>query len=142
LAAAEAMVVLASATTERRIPLNEFYTGYRRTVRRNDELIVALEVPRVDGQQYFRKVGTRAAQAIAKVVMAAVRSPTPRIAVGSVAPTVLRLSRTESVLSSGGTLDDAVRVLEQEIQPIDDVRSTAAYRREVAGNVLRQFWKA
>ncbi len=140
LAAAEATVVLASATGERRVPLNDFYAGYRRSVRRADELIVAVEVPRVEGQQYFRKVGTRAAQAIAKVVMAAVRSPTPRIAVGSVAPTVLRLTRTESVLSSGGTIDDAVRALELEIQPIDDVRSTAAYRRQVAGNVLRQFW--
>src|SRR5689334_22230349 len=74
LAAADAFVVLRSATAERRVPLTSFYTGYRATVRRPDELITAVEVPRVEGRQWFRKVGTRAAQAISKVVIAAVRS--------------------------------------------------------------------
>src|SRR5918992_1846014 len=85
LAAAEAVVVLRSASGERRVPFTSFFTGYRTTVRRADELIVALEIPPVDGRQWFRKVGTRAAQAISKIVMAAVRAPSPRIALGSVA---------------------------------------------------------
>jgi CO/xanthine dehydrogenase FAD-binding subunit len=75
LSATDAIVVLRSAGGERRIPVNSFYTGYRQTVMRPDELIVAVEIPRVEGKQWFRKVGTRAAQAISKIVMAVVRSP-------------------------------------------------------------------
>lgn len=140
LAAAEAVVVLRSVDAERRVRFGEFYTGYRRTVRSPDELIVALEVPPVEGVQWFRKVGTRAAQAISKVVMAAVRGPEPRIALGSVAPTVVRVPRAERVLAAGESLEDAVSALREEIAPIDDLRSTADYRRDVAANLLRRFW--
>jgi CO/xanthine dehydrogenase FAD-binding subunit len=139
LAAAEAVVVLASADGERRVPFTGFYPGYRRTVMRPDELIVAIEIPPVPGKQWFRKVGTRAAQAISKVVMAAVRDERPRIALGSVAPTVVRASRTEAALASGSELAEAQRVLSEEIHPIDDFRSTAAYRRRVSANLLAQF---
>jgi CO/xanthine dehydrogenase FAD-binding subunit len=140
LAVAEAVVVLRSVDAERRVPFANFYTGYRGTVRQPDELIVAFEVPPVEGRQWFRKVGTRAAQAISKVVMAAVRGPRPRIALGSVAPTVIRLSGVERVLADGATMDEAVRRLHQDIHPIDDLRSTADYRRDVAANLLRRFW--
>jgi CO/xanthine dehydrogenase FAD-binding subunit len=105
-----------------------------------DELIVAIEVPPIAGTQWFRKVGTRAAQAISKVVMAGVRAPQPRLALGSVAPTVVRLPKTEVALGSGVALEEACRVLGQEIAPIDDMRSTADYRRRVAQNLLRRFW--
>jgi len=142
LAAAEATVVLASADGERRVPFTAFYTGYRVSVRRPDELVAAVEVPPVEGRQWFRKVGTRAAQAISKVVMAAVRNGAPRIALGSVAPTVVRLPRTEAALGSGATVAEAQQVLRSEITPIDDVRSTAAYRMQVAENLLRAFWSA
>lgn len=140
LAATEAIVVLRSADGVRRVRFNEFYTGYRKTVMRPDELVVAIEIPPVDGQQWFRKVGTRAAQAISKIVMAAVRAPHPRIALGSVAPTVVRAVRTEEVLAAGGTPDEAAAALLGEIAPIDDIRSTAEYRRRVACNLLRAFW--
>jgi xanthine dehydrogenase small subunit len=140
LAVAEAMVVLQSLDGERRVPFGEFYTGYRASVRRPEELIVGFEIPPVEGRQWFRKVGTRAAQAISKVVMAAVRGPQPRIALGSVAPTVIRLSRVEQALAAGAGIDDAVRRLDEDIRPIDDLRSTATYRRDVAANLLRRFW--
>ena len=140
LAAVDAVIVLRSADAERRVPFAEFYTGYRTTVRRADELIVAVEVPRVEGTQWFRKVGTRAAQAISKVVMAAVRAERPQIAFGSVGPTVVRVPRVEDALARGAGVDEAVRILEEEIRPIDDVRSTADYRRTVAGNLVRRFW--
>ncbi|MGH7562434.1 MAG: FAD binding domain-containing protein [Gemmatimonadales bacterium] len=140
LAVADAVVILRSATGERRVPFGEFYTGYRETVRRPEELIEAVEIPRVAGTQWFRKVGTRVAQAISKVVMAAVRTAAPRLALGSVGPTVVRLPRTEAALASGADIEEAVRILEAEIRPIDDVRSTAAYRRGVSGNLLRRFW--
>jgi len=140
LAAAGATLALRSASGERRVPIDEFYTGYRTSVMRPDELIVAIEIPAIDGAQWFRKVGTRAAQAISKVVMAGVRSTPPRLAIGSVAPTVLRLPRTEAALGSGASLDEAAATLADEIHPIDDLRSTAAYRRHVSANLLRRFW--
>jgi xanthine dehydrogenase small subunit len=140
LAVAEATVVLRSADAERRVPFASFYTGYRQTAMRRDELIVAIEVPPVEGLQWFRKVGTRAAQAISKVVMAAVRAPRPRIALGSVAPTVVRAPSTEAALAAGATIAEAQAVLGAEIRPIDDLRSTAAYRRRVTENLLAQFW--
>lgn len=141
LMAADAVVVLRSADALRKVPLTGFYTGYRTSVRRPDELILAVEVPRQVGAQWFRKVGTRAAQAISKVVMAAVRDPAgPRIAIGSVAATTVRLARTEAALARGLSVEEAVRALQGEIKPIDDVRSTAEYRLTIAGNLLRRWY--
>lgn len=140
LAAADAVVVLRNADAERRVPITEYYTGYRASVMRPDELIVAVEIPPVEGKQWFRKVGTRAAQAISKIVVAGVRSGQPRISFGSLAPTVVRVPLTEQTLASGAGIEDAVRVLMQEVKPIDDIRSTAEYRTRVAGNLLRRFW--
>ncbi|MBV9109512.1 MAG: FAD binding domain-containing protein [Gemmatimonadetes bacterium] len=140
LAAADAVVVLRSASEERRVPFTGFYTGYRATVMRPDELIVAIEIPRVDGAQWFRKVGTRAAQAISKVVMACVRGERPRIALGSVAPTVVRLAGTEAALARGAEIEEAQRILRDEVTPIDDLRSTADYRRRVCANLLARWW--
>jgi len=139
LAAADAIVVLQSAGGVRRIPFNTFYTGYRQTVRRSDEIVVALEIAPIRGRQYFRKVGTRAAQAISKVVMAGVAGTPPRIALGSVAPTVIRAAQTEAAIAGGASLEAAQRILADELSPIDDMRSTAEYRRRVAVNLLAQF---
>jgi xanthine dehydrogenase small subunit len=153
LAAADAVVVLRNATETRRVPFAAFYTGYRQSVRRPEELIVGFEFPAIRGTQWFRKVGTRAAQAISKIVMAGIgpsilRPPqssgqpdrTVRIALGSVAPTVVRARRTEEALTGGATVAEAQRILVQEIAPIDDIRSTAEYRRRVASNLLARFW--
>jgi xanthine dehydrogenase FAD-binding subunit len=71
---------------------------------------------------------------------AAVRGPEVRVALGSVGPTVVRLARTEDVLARGGTLEQAQSVLRDEIAPIDDIRSTADYRRQVSANLLADFW--
>jgi CO/xanthine dehydrogenase FAD-binding subunit len=139
LAVAEAVVVLRSSDGERRVPFNQFYTGYRTSVRRPDELIAAFEIPPLEGRQWFRKVGTRAAQAISKVVMAAVDGPRPRIALGSVAPTVIRLWKTERALAAGAGMDEALGRMDEDISPIDDLRSSAAYRRDVAANLLRRL---
>jgi CO/xanthine dehydrogenase FAD-binding subunit len=139
-AAADAIVVLRSVNQERRVPMTQFYTAYRASVMRSDELIVAVEVPRVDGRQWFRKVGTRAAQAISKIVVAGVRGAAPRLALGSVAPTVVRAYATERALADGVSIDQAALTLNREIAPIDDVRSTAAYRALVAERLLRRFW--
>jgi CO/xanthine dehydrogenase FAD-binding subunit len=140
LAVADAVLELRSVNGTRRVPFTSFYTGYRQSVLRVDELIVAVEFPALEGRQWFRKVGTRAAQAISKLVMAGVRSPASRLALGSVAATTVRLPRTEAALAAGASIDDAVHVLNGEITPIDDIRSTADYRRKVAANLLRRFW--
>ena len=140
LAACDAVVVVRSASDERRIAFTEFYTGYRASVLRRDELIIAIEVPVLEGRQWFRKVGTRAAQAISKVMMAGIRSSRPTVALGSVGPVVVRARRTEDALLAGQGIESAAVTLLEEISAIDDVRSTADYRRVVAQNLLRQFW--
>jgi CO/xanthine dehydrogenase FAD-binding subunit len=144
LSAVDAMVVLRSSSNERRVPFNQFYTGYRTSVRQGDELIVAVEINRSvqDDAQWFRKVGTRAAQAISKIVMAAARPAkgAPRISIGSVAATTVRVPKTEAALGGGASIDEAARMLGDEIHPIDDVRSTKEYRRTVSMNLLRRFW--
>ena len=73
LAAAGARIVLRSHAGTRTVPFDAFYTGYRTSVRKPEELITAIEIPRIDGTQWWRKVGTRRAQAISKIMMAAVR---------------------------------------------------------------------
>ena len=140
LAAAQANIELQSVRGTRVVPMAEFYAGYRASVAAPDELIIALHIPHPRGRQWFRKVGTRQAQAISKVVMAGVGGETPRIAVGSVGPTVLRLPKTEHALASGASIAMAQLLLKSEIAPIDDMRSTAQYRREVAANLLAEFW--
>jgi len=105
-----------------------------------DELIGAVEVEPVEGKQWFRKVGTRAAQAISKIVVAGVRSSSPRIAFGSIAQTVIRVPKTEAALAPGASIDDAARILSDEIAPIDDLQSSADYRRKVSVNLLKRFW--
>ena len=131
-------------TDRRSIPIDKFFTGYRQTALQSDELITAVRLPlggagggrRVE----FRKVGTRAAQAISKVVMAVSRHPA-RIAVGSVAELPLRARRAEEALARND-IAGAISVVAQDIRPIDDVRSTAAYRRAVTQNVLRELLDA
>jgi xanthine dehydrogenase small subunit len=105
-------------------------------------LITAIEFPRIDGKQWWRKVGTRRAQAISKIMIAGVRGPQVRIAFGSVGPTVVLATRAAAVLQSGGTIADAQAALLTEISPIDDIRSTREYRAHVAANLLAEFWNA
>ena len=140
---------LAAARGERELPVEDFFLSYRRTALGPDELIRSVRLPRGGVRTaYFRKVGTRRAQAISKVALAAVGAWTDgglvcRIAVASVAPIPLRCRETENFLAfhagEAYWMDGAVRCLQDEIQPIDDLRSTAAYRRAVAGNLLRAF---
>lgn len=146
-----AEVELVSAEGARRVPYAEFHTGYKQTVMRADELIAAVILPRPPegAQHFYRKVGTRRAQAISKVCFAALAEvegeslKEVRIALGSVAPVVLRCRRTEEALRGrrldGEVLRAALEELGREVTPIDDIRSTARYRTRVAQNLLREF---
>jgi CO/xanthine dehydrogenase FAD-binding subunit len=150
LLAVDAVFECASSQGIREVPAREFWTGYRQTALRDDELLVRIRFA-VDRSRStrFRKIGTRAAQAISKVVLALSYREDDgtwrdvRVALGSVAPTTIRAAATEAVLEGsrpGETLaDEAARVLADEINPIDDVRSTAGYRRSVSGRVLHRL---
>ena len=151
LLAYDAEVELVSAEGVRRVPYAEFHTGYKQTVMRADELIAAVILPKPGegARHFYRKVGTRRAQAISKVCFAALAEveggtlKEVRVALGSVAPVVLRCRRTEGVLRGRGlggeVLGAALEELGREVTPIDDIRSTARYRTRVAQNLLREF---
>jgi xanthine dehydrogenase small subunit len=150
LLATDASIVLGSARGERTVPASDFWPAYRQPARAEDELVLAVRIPLAEGRQVrFRKIGTRRAQAISKVVMALSWIPGDagwrdvRLGLGSVAATPVRARRTESVLEgsqpSVDIADSAAEALEAEITPIDDVRSTAAYRKAVAGRVLHRL---
>jgi xanthine dehydrogenase small subunit len=150
LLATDAEIVLGSAAGERRVAAKDFWTGYRTTARRPDELVVAVGIPLPAGRKVrFRKIGTRRAQAISKVVMALAWREDGgvwrdvRLALGSVAATPVRATQTERVLEGAAprqsTADHAAATLATEIHPIDDVRSTAEYRRAVAARVLHRL---
>jgi len=126
-------------TDRRAIPVDRFFTGYRKTALQADELITAVRLP-LGRQVVFHKVGTRAAQAISKVVMAVCREPA-RVAIGSVAEIPLRATRAEAALANGDAAG-AVAAVAEDIRPIDDVRSTAVYRRAVTQNVLAELLDA
>ena len=126
-------------TDRRSIPIDRFFTGYRKTALDADELIRAVRFP-LGRRVAFRKVGTRAAQAISKVVMAVSLSPA-RIAIGSVAELPIRAARAEAALARKDAAG-AVAAVGEDIRPIDDVRSTAAYRRAVTQNVLGELLDA
>jgi len=130
----------AAVVTDRHaIPIDQFFIGYRKTALQLDELITSVHFP-VGRDVVFRKVGTRAAQAISKVVMAVSRHPA-RIAIGSVAEVPLRARRAEAALERND-VEGAIAAVAEDIRPIDDVRSTAAYRRAVTQNVLRELLDA
>lgn len=151
LLAYDAKLVLGSVRGEREVEYAQFHTGYKKTLRAKDELILRIVLPRRQGTffDYYEKVGARSAQAIAKVGIAASaqrendRLQNVRIAFSSVAPMPLRCVQTERVLE--GQVVDRERVekalaqLSVEIAPIDDIRSDAIYRGRVAQNLLGYF---
>ena len=161
LLATDAVLEVAGPNGTRMIPADAFWTGYRQTALVAGELLVAVRIPLVPGRRVrFRKVGTRRALAIAKVSIAVawqdgMAGPGTgddavdgawhhvRVALGSVAERPIRANRTEAVLEGRlpgpSVAVEAASAVEAEITPIDDVRSTAAYRRAVTGRILRRI---
>ena len=147
----DAEIEIVSASGVRWIPYQQFHSGYKQMDLRPSELIRRIRLPRNNypWKQYFRKVGTRRAQAISKVCFAAAarmdagRMSDVRIVLGSVAPTVLRAVGVEGMLRGqkpeAAILKAAQDALANEIAPIDDIRSTSHYRRTVARNLLAEF---
>jgi CO/xanthine dehydrogenase FAD-binding subunit len=148
-------VELASKSGRRRVPLSRFYSGYKQMDRRLDELVVAIHAP-LPGpgwMEYYRKVSARRFQAISKTLLAGriLLSPDSvvldiRLILASVAPYTLRVVETEGVLRgrqlSPALIAEAIKAVQDEIHPIDDVRSTERYRRRVTSNLIADFLQA
>jgi xanthine dehydrogenase small subunit len=152
LLAADATFVVGSARGERTIAASDFWPAYRQTALAADELLLRIRIPLLAGRELrYRKVGTRRAQSISKVVLAlgwrdagaAAPWTDVRLALGSVAATPIRARETEAALEgrppTPETADRAAETLAAELHPIDDVRSTAEYRRIVAARVLHRL---
>lgn len=132
---------LASVRGTRRVPAAQFWLGYKSTAMQPDEVLSAVYLPPVRGAVCFRKVGTRTAQSISKVVLCGryLAGAEARIALGSVAATPLRLAAAEAALVSGGPRPEVARIARDAVRPIDDVRSTAAYRSAVVANIIEHW---
>jgi len=151
LLAYDAEIELISSDGSRWLAYSSFHTGYKQMLIGPNELLARIRMPRNTrgATHYYRKVGTRKAQAISKVCLAALAKldgdqiSDCRIALGSVAPIVVRCVQTEDALRGRkpdtGTIKSACATLSQEISPIDDIRSTADYRLQVAKNLLTDF---
>jgi CO/xanthine dehydrogenase FAD-binding subunit len=150
LLATDAEIVVGGPRGERTIPVTEFWVAYRKTALAPDELVLRIRIPLVARREVrFRKIGTRRAQAISKVVMALAWRDgghgwsDVRLALGSVADRPIRAPETERALEASQptpeTAERAAATLAAEIKPIDDVRSTAEYRRVVAARVLHRL---
>jgi len=151
LLAYDAELELVSSDGSRWLPYHGFHTGYKQMVIGPNELLARIRMPRNTrgAIHYYRKVGTRKAQAISKVCLAALATVVQdqisdvRIALGSVAPIIVRCVQTEDALRGrkpdSETIKSACATLSREISPIDDIRSTANYRLQVAKNLLTDF---
>ncbi|HJP89963.1 MAG TPA: xanthine dehydrogenase family protein subunit M [Candidatus Limnocylindrales bacterium] len=152
LLALDASIEVAGPRGARTIPASEFWVAYRRTALAPDELIVRVRIPIAGGREArFRKIGTRRAQAISKVVLAVSWREGARgrawsdvrVALGSVADRPIRAAAAEHALEGAEptpeAADAAAEALAGEIHPIDDVRSTAEYRRVVAARALHRI---
>ena len=151
LLAYDAEIELVSSAGSRWVPYYGFHTGYKQMQLGANELLARIRLPRhaAGVMHYYRKVGTRKAQAISKVCLAAVgrindgEIDDARIALGSVAPIVVRCVQTEDALRGrkpdAETIASATAALVREISPIDDIRSTADYRLQVTKNLLTDF---
>jgi CO/xanthine dehydrogenase FAD-binding subunit len=140
LMAYDATLVLESVQGRQEIPLDNFYTDYRKMKRQRHQLVVAIRVPR---RRYddarFEKVGQRRAQVITKMGLAVTRRGREwRVVAASMAPTVRRCPAVEQVLSQNAlqSPDDLSRAIARDVAPVDDLRSSAEYRRRVMARVL------
>lgn len=147
----DAEIDLVSTRGKRRIPYSHFHTGYKQNAMVPDELLFAVHLPRrfAKHRQYIRKVGTRRAMAISKVALGATALVVDgcineiRLAAASLAPFPARLRKTETVLAGKPVNQELIasarRELLAEARPIDDIRSTAEYRKQVGANLLEEF---
>jgi xanthine dehydrogenase FAD-binding subunit len=141
-----AVLELSSAKRKRSVPIEKFFIGPGKTVLNNNELITAIKIPRLTNHGFFMRLATRRALAISKVSVAAniiikkSKIESAKIALGAVAPTVIRATRTEDYLVGKEITDEIIKeaanIIKDEARPIDDIRSLAIYRKEMVGVLL------
>jgi xanthine dehydrogenase small subunit len=151
----EATVRVLGPYGRRGVPISEVFAGVKKTTLKPGELIEAVFLPFADKtptRGAFRKVGTRAAQAISKTVFAGLVwngkggvLDQVRLSFGSMAPTVRRLHAVEGFLRgrrlTETSITAAAELLPNDVSPIDDIRSTREYRLSVSRNILTAFLK-
>jgi CO/xanthine dehydrogenase FAD-binding subunit len=148
----DAVLELSSKKGKRSVPIVEFFKGPGLTVLRRNELVTAIRIDKSFGYGFFNRLATRKALAISKVSVAANISLKSgkinevKIALGAVAPTVIRAPETEKFLAgkkpAEDIISDAVKIIRREARPIDDLRSQAEYRREMVGVLLGRGLKS
>lgn len=146
----DASVTLASVRSRRTLPLTDFFGGVRKTALQADEIIsdISFPLPPASARGLFIKAGLRRAQAISLVNIALLLDfagdtvTAARIALGSVAPTIVRGHAAEAALIGQplgpAQVEQAAALVQEAIRPIDDVRASAAYRRHLAGVITHQ----
>jgi CO/xanthine dehydrogenase FAD-binding subunit len=147
IAALDAGIEVASKERGKRVVAwDDFFTGVKRTSIADDEMITAVVLPdEIPATQEFAKIGVRSAMVISTVSCVVMRASDGfRVALGSVAPTVLRARRAEAMLNaesrpSPESLAEFARIVSEEVRPITDHRSTEAYRRHAAGVLARRL---
>ena len=151
LLALDASVVLQGPHGNRTLPLSEFLIGPGQTLRKSDEVLRELTIHHKDGRSGFLKLGRRKGftLSIASVAVFAVMTngkfEDVRIAAGAVAPTPVRSKKAEEMLKGAAVnqenIERAAQLVEQEVNPITDVRASAAYRRAMACVLTRRVLK-
>lgn len=149
LSALDATIHLASATGTRTTSFAEFMVGPKRNTRASDEIITGVTLPICNGRQGYAKVGVRNAMVISVASACfAIQDDAARIALGSVGPVIIRCSEAEQylnrIIASGSVITDEIatefgRIVSSESRPIDDHRSTAAYRRHAVGVLAKRL---
>jgi xanthine dehydrogenase FAD-binding subunit len=143
-----AILELSSTKTKRLVAIEDFFIGPGKTVLKPAELITAIKIPRLSNHGFFLRLATRKALAISKVSVAAsliikrgIISEV-RIALGAVAPTVIRAYETEEYLKGKklnvDMIEQAGMIIRDEARPIDDIRSIAIYRKEMVAVLLKR----
>lgn len=150
LMALDAEVTLASESGVRTVPLDGYFLGYKKDVRRPDELITRVSWTRLPGRSSnaFYKLARRKGDAITVTGVAVTvsvengRCARVRIALGAVAPVVMRAKKAEALIEGAALcdarIDAAARQAAEECRPIDDVRASAGYRRHAVETLVRR----
>lgn len=142
--AADAVVCISGRDGAREVPIREFITFVRRTVLRPDEIVTGIRVPYVEGLRgIFTKVARRREVDLSTICGTVARvGDEYRLAFGAVAPTPVRLPKTEALLSgkqlTPALIEQAAELARTEVSPIDDVRASKEYRLEVVGVIARR----
>ena len=144
-----AKLKIIKAGEEKIIPIDSFFQAPGKTILEKNELIASIIIPKNENARgAFSRLGQRKSLAISKVSLAALlkfsdeKVEEARIALGAVAPTVIRAPKTEKFLTGkildSGTITEAKKIICEEVAPISDIRSTAEYRKEMCGELLEQ----